>query len=123
MTSAAAPATSGADSLVPWNTSSGWPPHSVNRVLFVLHSAQPASPGAIRSGTPPPSSMPPELNDVTLLSTQPSGAPTVPPWKPADGVADARPPPYTAACVYARSAVLAATEITSGSLDGAPTVS
>ena len=59
MTSAAAPAVTGDDSLVPPKSAIGvgWPlkfTHWVKMAVLAEHSAQSASPGATRSGTCPP---------------------------------------------------------------------
>ena len=43
----------------------------MNFSMSVEHSAQPASPGAIRSSTVAPSVIPPELSDATSLLVQP----------------------------------------------------
>ena len=74
MTSAATPAVSGDDSLVPPNSSMPAGPAGVwklvqfvNSVVFVEHKAQPDSPGATVSGTRGPLMLkPPELKDETL---------------------------------------------------------
>ncbi len=76
MTSAAAPATNGADSLVPplSSMSEGWPwklTHSVKRVEFASQEAKLMSPGATRLTVPPVSSNPLELSELMLSLSQP----------------------------------------------------
>ena len=75
MTSAAAPATNGEDSLVPPASSTGddWPlkltqPENTG---LASHEAKLRSPGATRSTVPPVSLYPPELSELMLLLSQP----------------------------------------------------
>ena len=75
MTSAAAPATNGDDSLVPPASSTGedWPlklVHSENTGL-ASHDAKLRSPGATRLIVEPVSSNPPELSELMLSFSQP----------------------------------------------------
>ena len=92
MTSAAAPAVSGEDWLVPPKSwiGDGSPlslAHSSYRSVLGVHNAQPESPGATRSGTPPAWVTPPELRPEMLLLIQ------VPldSWAPANVVLDVGP--------------------------------
>ena len=76
MTSAAAPAVSGADSLVPplSCTALALPLKSVQSAymsMSVEHSAQPSSPGATNEIVVPSCSKPLELSELMLLSSQP----------------------------------------------------
>ena len=72
ITSAATPAVSGADSLVPPNARNavGLPARLLQSPYIdvsVEQSAQPSSPGATTSTVPPAESKPPELNELMLL--------------------------------------------------------
>jgi len=76
MTSAAAPAVSGEDWLVPPDSSTGdgWPTklvHSVKIAVSVLQEAKLRSAGATRSTVPPVSLKPPEDSELMLLFSQP----------------------------------------------------
>ena len=76
MTSAAAPAVSGADSLVPpvCCDRAGWPArsaHSLYIAVSVEHSAQLSSPGATSEMVEPSCGKPLELSELMLLSSQP----------------------------------------------------
>ena len=75
MTSAAAPATNGDDSLVPplSSISEDWPLKLTQpaKVGLASQEAKLRSPGATRSTVPPVSSKPPELSELMLSSSQP----------------------------------------------------
>ena len=75
MTSAAAPATNGDDSLVPPASSTGedWPLKLMHPAKTGLASqeAKLRSPGATRLTVPPVSLKPPELSELMLLFSQP----------------------------------------------------
>ena len=76
MTSAATPATNGADSLVrPLSSmSEGWPrklTHPANSVALASQEAKLMSPGATRSMVRPVWSNPPELSELMLSLSQP----------------------------------------------------
>src|ERR1051325_8527203 len=112
MTRAAAPATSGDDWLVPPKPWIGEPAPLLSvqprySVRSGLHSAQPESPGAARSGTRPLPVVPPEDSGVMLSLTQ----------VPLSKFAPARP-----CCWYERKFVVPATEMMFGSDDGVPIV-
>src|SRR3984957_18466598 len=111
MSSAAAPDTNGADSLVPPASSKslGSPSsltHSEYMSVFASQEAQPWSPGATRSTVPPASSNPAELNELMLSDSQPLLAKYRVPSMPA--------------CASAWNWVVAPTEITFGSVAGEP---
>src|SRR4051812_29096917 len=74
---------------------------------FGVHSAQPRSPGAARSGTRACWVMPPELSEEMLPLAQ---------------VPLENPTPAKPSCWYERNVVVAATPITLAEVDGEPTV-
>src|SRR3954471_14821271 len=114
MTSAASPAVSGEDSLVPPNNWNGdglrlKSVHSVNISTFEEHRAQPESPGATTSTVRASCwAKPPELNAEMLLLMNP-------PWA-VSGMAP------LCVCAYDRQMLVPPTAMTPASVPGVPRV-